>query len=260
MIREWLLLSGLARAEEPAAPPEPPPEDPLAEYRVPFDALVNRTVGSTSRPVEFDWRRKPVHLAATGSFLAELNNFNTLRAGGLVRLPTGKVLVDLGVSYVDVWDSPSSRALALTPYRQAGRPDRLEVEAGLALPIAEGVVTAAPRFFPSVQMVFEVSVGVRYLVYPVGFGHLTTKQVAGAIFAPSLTQPELDNLEGIRLDAMEVDPARYGVMVGIGDDLFFESGLFVSPRVFVAVPLLAPLTGSTLRVWPELSLAIGVAL
>lgn len=259
MIRECLLYSAMARAEEPEEE-VPLPQDPLAEHRVPLDSLVNRTIGSTSRPVEFDWRRKPVHLAATGGFLAELNNFNTLRAGGLVRLPTGRVLVDLGVSYADVWDSPSSRALALTPYRQAGRPDRLEVDIGLGLPIAEGVVTAAPRFFPSVQMVFEVYAGVRYLAYPVGFKQLSTREVATAIFSPTLTTPELENLEGSRLDAMEIDPARYGVMVGIGDDLFFESGLFVTPRVLVAVPLLAPVTGSTLRVWPELSLAIGVAL
>lgn len=248
-----------APAPQEAPPAEAPAEDPLEPYRTPFDVLANRTIGTVSRPVEFNWRKSPVHVSGTFGYVAELNNFNTLRAGAAARFPTGGLLLEVGVSGVQVWDSLSSELLALTPYRQPGRPDRYELDVSVALPLAEGVVTVRPRFFPAVQMVFSGVADVRYLLYPRGFDALTVRQVAGAIFAPALTEEELANLEDRRLDAMEVDPARYGILVGFTNDLYFKSGFFVSPKVLVAVPLLAPANGTKLFVWPEVSLALGVA-
>ena len=246
-------------ADPPPADP-PPVEDPLSPYRVRFGALVERAIGTTSVPVEFDWRRTHVQPAVTGSFLTELNNFNTLRGGALVRFPSDARLVELGVAYVDSWDSPSSRQLALTPYRQPGHPDHLEIDFGLGVPLAEGVVTAAPKLFPAVQLVLNGYVGFRYNLYPTGFAGLRPGQVARALLAPSLTTAEIDNLEDARLPAMQVDSGRYGVLLGLGDDLYFKSGIFVSPRVMVAVPLLAPASGTELYVWADLSLAVGIAL
>jgi hypothetical protein len=262
-----LLAAGSWAQEEPAAPPaqeEPPPaeeaaEDPLEPYRTPFDVLANRTIGTVSRPVEFNWRKSPVHVTGTFGYVAELNNFNTLRVGAAARFPTGGLLVEVGVSGVQVWDSLSSELLALTPYRQPGRPDRYELDVSVALPLAEGVVTVRPRFFPAVQMVFSGVADFRYLLYPHGFDELTVRQVAGAVLAPALTAAELANLEDRRLDAMEVDPARYGILAGFTNDLYFKSGFFLSPKVLVAVPLLAPANGTKLFVWPEVSLALGVA-
>src|SRR4051812_20383085 len=63
--------------------------DPLSPYRTPFGVLVDRAIGSTSRPVEFDWRRTRFQVAATGDFLFELNNFNSMRAGAVFRWPSG---------------------------------------------------------------------------------------------------------------------------------------------------------------------------
>lgn len=260
-------LVGPARAEdgapEEAPSAEPPlaqPEDPLSRYRTQFDVLTDRTIGTTSMPVAFNWRRTHVHLAATGSFLVELNNFNSARGGILTRFPTGGFLVEVGVSYVGVWDTLSSRMLALTPYRQPGRPARLELDLAVAVPLAEGVVTAVPRFFPAVQMVFNAYGGIRYDIYPTGFGHLKPGEVVGAVFSPTLTGTEIDNLEEERLAAMQVDPGRYGLMLGLGNDVYFEQGLFVTPRFLFSLPLLAPASGTRLPLWVDLSLAIGVAL
>jgi hypothetical protein len=256
--------------EQPAGEPEdaagpddadsPAHSDPIARYRTGFDVLADRAIGTTSRPVEFNWRTSPAHLAASGSFLFELNNFDSVRGGAMARLPTGGLLLELGLSYVGVWNTPSSRQLSLTPYRQPGRPDRLELDVTVGLPLAEGVVTTAPRFFPAVQMVFVAYAGVRYLVYPTGFAHMKPGQVGGAIFSPTLTEIELDNLEDRRLAAMQVDLGRYGLMLGLGNDLYFKSGVFLSPRMMLAVPLLAPATQTELRLWADLSLAVGVAL
>lgn len=272
-----LLWAGSARAEDPPADDvpaedpaeapagdqeEPPPEpvDVLSRHRTPFDVLADRAIGTTSVPVEFNWRRSSIQLAGASSFLFELNNFNSVRGGALARIPTGGTLLELGLSYVSVWNTPSSGQLALTPYRQPGRPDRLELDVALVVPLAEGVVTASPKLFPAVQLVFNAYGGVRYLIHPTGFARMTAGQVAGAILAPTLTEAEIANLEDDRLAAMQVDPARYGLMFGLGNDVYFEPGLFVSPRLLLAVPLLAPATRTDLLWWADFTIAVGVAL
>lgn len=253
------LLLGLALLAAPARAEEGE-EDPLSPYRTPFGVLVERSIGSTSKSVEYDWRRSRAQLAASGDHLFELNNFNSLRAGAMVRLPAGGLLYELGLHHVWVWDTPSSALLALTPYRQPGRPERLELDFNLGVPLAEGVVTTRVRFFPSVQMVFMAYAGLRYALYPQGFAHLKVGEVASALVSPTLLQEEIDNLEELRLDAMQVDPGRYGVLIGVGDDLYFKQGIFVSPRAMFGLPILAPVSQTELLFWADLSLMVGVAL
>lgn len=235
-------------------------DDTLSPHRAEFDVLAERTIGTSSRPVEFNWRRTTAQLAVSGSYLVELNNFNSMRGGALVRLPSGGVIVELGATYAGVWDSPSSRLLALTPYRQPGRPNRLELDLTVGLPLAEGIVTTYPRYFPAVQMVFNAYAGFRYIVYPSGYGGMTPGEVVGAILGPRLGDLEVENLEEERLAAMQIDSGRYGLLVGFGNDFYFKSGFFLSPRLLVAVPLLSPATGTDLLMWADLSLAIGLAL
>lgn len=245
-------------ASDPSAP-DASAADPLSRHRMPFEELAERTIGTVSKPVAFNWRRTKVQVAATGDQLYELNNFNSLRAGGVARFPTGGVLTEVGASYVRTWDTPSSRALALTPYRQPGRPDRLDIDLNVGLPLAEGVVTAAPRFFPSAQLVLNAYVGLRYALYPDAFAGLKAGKVLTAVLSPALTQDEIDNLDDRRLDAMQVDTGRYGLTVGLGNDLYFKQGIFLSPRATFSLPLLAPASGTQLLLWGDLSLAIGVA-
>ena len=133
----------------PVAAPSAPAEDPLSRYRASFDVLADSAIGTVSTPVKFDWRRSPVHLAATGSFLFELNNFDSARGGVLTRLPTGGLLLSFELSYVGVWDTPSSRMLALTPYRQPGRPERLGARRRLSgSPWPRGCVDDLSKLLP----------------------------------------------------------------------------------------------------------------
>jgi hypothetical protein len=251
-----LLLSPVAAADEG----ETTEEDPLSPYRTPFDVLAERAIGTTSVPVEFNWRRTKVQLAGFGNHYFELNNFNSVRAGGMARIPTSGLILELGLGYVWVWDSPSSELLALTPYRQPGRPSRTELDVAVGVPIAEGAVTTFPRAFPAVQMVLNAYVGFRYLFYPRSLSGLRAREVAGALLSPTLSTTEIDNLEKRRLDAMQIDPARYGIMAGLGNDLYFRQGMFVSPRVMFALPLAAPATETDLLFWVDISVAVGVAL
>ncbi len=250
----------VAPAQPPAPPELPPADDVLTPYRLPFDKLVERTIGTTSVPVAFDWRESRVQFAGNLTYLAELNNFNGMRGGGLVRVPAGGTIFEIGVNYAETWESPTSRLLALTPYRQPGHPDRLEVDLTFGIPLAEGVVTAAPKFFPASQLVFNAYGGLRYILYPTGFAGLTRTQVLESVIAPTMSTEEVDNLDDARLPGMKVDPGRYGVMLGFGTDLYFKTGFFVSPRFMLAVPLLSPATQTELYMWADLSLAIGVAL
>ncbi|MCB9746628.1 MAG: hypothetical protein H6739_15730 [Alphaproteobacteria bacterium] len=258
-IAALLQQPALAQDEAPADDREEQPEDPLSPYRLPFDVLTERAIGTSARPVEFNWRRTTVHLAGTGSHLFELNNFNSLRAGGLVRVPSNRMLLEAGVSYVYVWDSPSSELLALTPYRQPGRPQRLEFDVGVALPVAEGVVTVWPRVFPAVELTFNLYAHLRYNFYPMTFSDMKVREIAAAVVSPTLSEDELGDLEERRLNAMQVDLARYGVMVGIGNDLYLRQGLFVSPRAMFALPILAPLTQTEMVFQADLQVVVGVA-
>lgn len=278
MIPELLLLA--AHAEEPAPPPPEPPappapsvpapdappavpdpeDDDLSRYRLPFQVLMDRAIGTTSTAVEFDWRKTKLQVGGAAGVVTEFNNFQSARGGAAVRLPAGGALAEVGVSWTDVWATPSSELLALTPYRQPGRPSRIDVDLGASLPLAEGVVTARPRWFPAVQVVFSAIAGVRYSVYPTGWAGLAPGAVAEALVAPSLSDAEVDNLEAARLGGMEVDRGRYGLVAGIGNELYFKRRLFLSPRVVLAVPLLAPASQTELLFWTDLSVAFGIAL
>ena len=244
----------------PAAPEPPPLDDSLSTFRTPFPVLAKRTIGTTSRAVEYDWRRGRVQVAASADHLFELNNFNSLRAGGLVRFPSDGLIYELGLSHVFVWDTPSSQLLALTPYRQPGRPQRVELDFAIGVPLAEGVVTTRPRWLPAVEMVFSAYAGFRYLWYPGSLEGSRFGETVTGLLSPSLRRIERENLQQRRLDAMRVDPARYGLLVGFGNDVYLRQGVFVSPRVMLALPLLAPATATELLWWGDARIALGVAL
>jgi len=246
-------------SEDDEAPAEPELDDELSRHRVAFPVLAEQAIGAASKSVEFNWRHATAMVAATGSHYFELNNFDSLRAGGVARVPYDKFILELGGAWVWVWDTPSSRQLALTPYRQPGRPARIELDLTVGFPVAEGVVTTFPRLFPAVELVFSPYAGLRYVLYPTAFQGMKAREIAGAVVSPTLTDDELENLEEVRLDAMEVDPARYGILVGFGNEIYFKQGVFVMPRVMFAVPVFAPVTESDLRFWADLSLTIGVA-
>ncbi len=255
------LLAGLARADAPAdaLPDEQAPHDVVAAHRVPFDMLLERAVGSTSQPVRYDWRRSRVQVAASGAQIFELNTFDSLRAGGMARFPAGGLLYEVDVGYVWTRDTTSSELLALTPYRQPGRPSRVELSFNVGVPLAEGVVTTRAKFLPAVQLVFNGYAGLRYAIYPSGFAELEAGDVAEALVAPALSEAELLNLDDDRLAAMEVDPGRYAIVAGLGNDVYLAQGVFLSPRLTVSVPLLAPISGSRLLLVGEATLAVGAA-
>jgi hypothetical protein len=262
----WLLIGvAWAQAPEPVEPAEfvepaiRPADTSIQQHRTPLEALTERAIGRTSRRVRYDWRRGMMQVGMLGSLPAELNNFDALRAGGFVRLPGDTFLWELGLSYVWVRGSESSEQLALTPYRQSGRPSRMELSFAMAYPLAEGVVTVAPAFMPSVELVFNALAEVRYLIYPHGYAGLGFKDVLSSLIAPGFSDDELANLDDNRLPGMQVDPGRYGTLLGLGNDVYFQSGFFFGFKALVAVPLLVLMNDSELGFGFELNITAGLA-
>lgn len=268
-----LLLSALASAADEKAPitdappdtavEEPKPEPPkeldtsIEKFKSPLDALAESTVGLASRAVVFDWRKSTVGFGIVGSQLLELNNFTSARVGGFVRIPVGNLQVEFAVTRAITWGSASTATLALTPYRQAARPTRMEFDINATYALLEGVSTPRLALIPSAELVFELNVGFRYLYYYNALGTANFGQVFEAIFSPRLTQREVDYLEKERLPGMMVDLGRYNILVGFQLDLYFRTGIFLAPRVMVAIPLLSGATGSNLGWWWELSGMLG---
>ncbi len=289
-----LLASALAAAAEPAPAPAPAPADAkpmqlelaapaepitdaapdtpieepkveepkeidesIAKWRTPLDALAESTIGTASRAVLYDWRRSTFGFGVTGGALLELNNFSSWRAGGFVRIPVGNLQVEFAVNRAVTSGSVSTDLLALTPYRQSARPTRMEFDLNASYALLEGVGTPRLALIPPVELVFSLTLGFRYLYYYNALGTANFGQVFEAIFAPRLTQREIDYLEKERLPGMQVDPGRYNLLVGFQLDLFFRTGIFLTPRVMVALPLLSGATGSSLGWWWELSMMGG---
>lgn len=283
MIRSLLFLAFFAPPDAAPAPsPAPQPEAtaaaspvpgetpvpaPVAEqaadaidaYSAPVDVLTERMIGVASRAVRFDWRRKWMGFGATGGELLEMNNFRSRRIGVSTRRPFDSVMGDMAISWVQTQGSPSSRKLALTPYRQIGRPSRLELDVNVGYPLAEGVATSRPGFFPATELVFSAQAGLRYLNYPGAIegadvrDPYAVRDMVGSFLRPTLTKGENRYLEKHRLGGMEVDRARYNLLTGLGADVYFHSGGYVSPRAMVALPV----TGTGLGFWWELSLDAG---
>ncbi len=279
LLTALLLSSSVTSAQEPAAPaasstePEADAQpDTIDRFRTSVDRLAEHYLGSTSRPVRFDWRRSPVIVAVQASELIERNNFGSFRLGGTVRRAFSSFLVDASASYVFVVGTESSDILALTPYRQPGRPSRIELDVNVGYPLFEGVVTPLIDFIPPAQMVLSATAGARYLLYTetvVGdrdwrsaetWTSLDTWTAIGQGLATAqLLDDDKARLERDALGGMAIDPATVHTLVGLTFDTYLQPGFFLSSRAMLAVPLLAPLSGTRLGLWWELGLAAGWA-
>lgn len=274
MIRNGLILAlmalpWVARAVEPA-PGEPPATEAVEEespkedhtlerHRTPLEALSERTLGTASRAVRFDWHKSRIGFGVVGSEILELNNFFSARIGGLVRAPLGSFMAELAISWVATWGSHSSELLALTPFRQFGRPGRLQLDFNFGFPLAEGVATARVGFIPATELVFSLNAGFRYFYYPGSMAKLSAGEVAGAIFSPRLSDTEIENLQSATLPGMQVDRGRYNLLIGFSLDIYFQPFIFIAPRMMISPPIFA-IGSPGLGWWWELSLSAGVVL
>lgn len=260
MILKCVTLLSLLSAGEGVAPTEPIPDTTIERYRTPFDALTERPVGEASRAVRFDWRQTQIGFGLIGSSLVELNNFTSGRIGAYLRRPIGSFMIELAATYAFTAGSDATEKLALTPYRQYSRPGRLEIDLNASFPLAEGVVTARPGFFPPAELVFSATLGLRYLYYPGSLTDVPAGTVLSTIFSPRLSDTEINNLESRRLPAMQIDRGRYQMLGGFTLDLYLRPGICITPRVLLAIPFFSGIQGAGLGWWWELSLAGGVAL
>jgi hypothetical protein len=238
--------------------------EPLPAERTPLPLLQERFVGVASRAIRFDWRSRTAMVGVVANELIERNNFASVRAGVLGRKAFGDLILEGAVVWADSFATSGSEIIALTPYRQAGRPARAELEVNVAYALAEGVTTAMPWFLPPAELVLHAVAGARYLLYPQLFvgrpadlpADLTT---AASIVSPVLSDDDVRVLERSAAPGMAIDRSRLQVLVGLATDVYFAPGIFVSPRALIAPPLVGAFTQTSLGWWWELGLVGGVA-
>lgn len=264
--------AGVAQAAPASAPQDQPAAVALDGAYTDFDTLTAKALGATSRAVGFDWREADWHVGILTGELLERNNFGSFRLGGMVRHVVGDLSVEGALNYVFVRSTPSSELLALTPYIQAGRPSRWELDVNVSYPLAEGVVTPLYDILPGTELVFSVTAGARYLFYPEliarsqewnqgeTWTRMETWQETGALlFSPRLSDESVDLLREDTLGGMKLDPALLHVMLGPSLDIYVQPGVYVTGRALFAIPVLNSATLSSLALWPELSFAVGYA-
>lgn len=227
----------------------------LVEAKASHAKLLEHFLGATSRSIRFDWRGSPVQLGVYVGELIERNNYASYRGGLILRKAFGEALLEVLFSGVYTAPTLSSELLALTPYQQSGRPARLEFGLNGGYPIAEGVVTPNFSWVPPAQLVWMAYGGMTYALYPTLVGKHWQN-----LWRPNITDDERVDLAPVTLGGMHVDAARFQVMVGTSLDVYFVPGIFVTPRVMMAIPLgFSLLTGSELGFWWEWGMAIGYA-
>jgi hypothetical protein len=233
------------------------PDTSIERYRTPFETLNERAVGSASRAVRYNWRNQTLSFGAFGGGLAELNNFQSERVGGFIRTSTAGLMLELAASAALTQGTDSTYALSLTPYRQSGRPSRIEIDLNLGLPLFEGVATPHWSWMPTVELVLFFELDLRYRAYVGGVAHLGAGDALLALFAPRMGDPEVVNLEGQRLPGMRIDRGKYDLLAGLVFELQLQSGFFIAPRIMLCPGLLNPVTGSNLQWWWDFSAAVG---
>jgi hypothetical protein len=269
-------LDGKADDNTPITKPKPDGPGALEASvdftREPVDRLTEHYLGSTSRPVRFDWRDSWVTFGLTGSELIERNNFGSFKVGLLARRAFLGFMLEGVASYVYVVGTTSSELLGLTPYRQPSRPSRVEIDINASYPLFEGVVTPLFDFIPPSQMVISATVGGRYLFYPeILIGERrwqsqstwtntsTWQDIAQSLGTAQMLEADQTLLEENALGGMAVDPALVHTLAGITLDAYYQPGLFVGARALLNIPALQLVSGTQLGFWWEVSLRAGWA-
>lgn len=227
-----------------------------AEDVVPFPALVERTVGVAGKSVRFDWRKKKNLIFVNVGQPVEYNNFETYRTAAAVQFPAENLTLGFGLAKAFVFSTASADAIALMPYRQAGRPERWELELSGFYPVAEGVVTFRPDFMPAAQMVFSLAADVRYMVYPSLFSGQDFSNGFKSLIATRLSEADKDKLSPSAPAAMKIDSAKISVLTGFNLHLYTSGGLIVSSKAMLALSIL----GTAMPRHADLTLGLGYAL
>ncbi len=245
-------------SENAPAPPEGGLAPETRAAAVPIEDAVRTVLGTTSRPVVFDWRRSSGLLQGEISQPVELNNFESRRLTAAVRWPLESGTATTSLSHVSTQGTEATETIARTPYLQTGRPSRWELGLGYDFAFAEGIVTMLPSFLPEAEMVFSISGEMRYLFYPGAWKENKGGQKFSSLFKTEINSTERAWLDSRKPAGMRIDPTRLDFLLGGRLDLFFKPGLFLSPSALIALPFLRAKGG--LGLWWSLGVGVGYAL
>lgn len=260
------LTSQFSLADEDLAQAQP--QRPESEQSR-FNTLVARTVGTTARPLIYDWRSQSCLLSIEAGPVIDLNTFESYHTGISCTIPRENTWISLGISRVWTLETDNSKILDRTPYRQVGRPSRYEIRSTFGLPVAEGIVTVMPSWLPAWDMVFSLQTSLHYLIYPESFSGLKGNfldKVSKVFLSRSLSADEASAVQQSAPQSLLVDPSRLNILFGSSLHVFVQGGWFNRVQVEVGTPLLraAPDSdgnqpASDISYWWEWSFGVGYA-
>lgn len=234
-------------AEEDVASP------PAQEVLIPFETLMERSIGLVKRPAIFEWRKARLMLGITGGQPVEYNNFNVSATSLDLRLPLGSFCYRMSLGHVIVKDSDSSRQLRESPYFQSGRPGRWEWRHAMEFPLHEGIGSQVSSTIAPTEFVVSAVADFGISLYPGdGLGFLTNMAKL------KLTGAEHETLEKQAPESMRISSARHDIGFGLQWDNYFANGFHWSFRTLLHR---APAAGSgDLAQWLSFSAGVGYAL
>ncbi len=225
---------------------------PVEETPIPFESLVQRSLGHVRQAAVFSWRKSSMTLSLHCGQPIEFNNFNSSSLGLDLRLPNAWSSYRMSFDRLIVRQSRSSRSLKASPYFQAGRSSRWEWRHAIEIPLHEGIGVATSAWLPATQFVLSGVAELGLQIYPQnGMQNFTH------ILQTRLAREERERIEENSPESMKVSSARHDLGLGLQWDNYFKSGAFWNFRFLVHR---APAAGGEELVsWLSMSLGAGYA-
>lgn len=230
-----------------------------ANVSTPLDDILKSQVGSVARASVYLWRQKTLLLSFDAGQLVEMNAFESKKFALMARFPGESMTFQLGLSRIFVAGTDATDALELTPYRQAGRPSRYELDSGIDLTISEGVANQLFDFYPLGQMVLSFQARLRYLIYPTTSKKGAFKDKMRSLFAVELSDEDFDDLSRTAPAGMAVERGRLNALVGLRFDHYAVSGFSLNANLLLALPLRVS-DNDELKSWWEMAVGVGYGL
>lgn len=214
---------------------------PLEAFRKKPEDIDRAVIAVIGRPSIFPWQLKSFGLRLSQSSYVEFNNFdsNSYQIGGIFPI-FERMIYALDIIQTKVYETPSSRQIGRTPYRQLGRPSRYSLSHQLSYPIFEGIGGHFFDLLESAQFVvsFFTQINMHYydhLFKPwSSFGN--SRDNIKSIFSSSLP-PETRKIQQMKApQGMKISDHKWDLLAGMDIFSFFSTGLFVSGAFGIGFP------------------------
>ena len=221
--------------------------------------MLSLVIGFAERPALHAWRKSSLTIRPIMGQISEQNNFDSYHFGLVVDVPSDSFSFQIGLRKVEVSDTPSSRQLALTPFKQAGHANRYDIISGVKLPLVEGVGSQLYDWIPQSQFVFQGIARVNWHLHPNEWKGESFQNVLQGLFQTKVGSREYQKMQESNPAALLPSRSRHSLGAGFVVEQYFpESGgtaFHCSFEVLTLIDLYSDET--TPSRWMEYNLGVG---